>query len=157
MQIAIINYQKETIENYGEHKSLFPNVSFPRTGPSEDWMKNNSCIKIEDHKELPNVDTKLVQVEPYLEGPIGAGGPYKVYTVQVVSLSSEEIKARQQGLENSRRILRNDLLQASDWTQMPDSPLSNSKKTEWATYRQKLRDFTSVSDWVNAELPDQPS
>ena len=157
MQIAIINYQNKTIERYGEHKSLFSNISFPKTGPSEDWLKNHSCLKIEDHKELPNADTKLVQVEPYLEGPIGAGGPYKVYTVQVISLTSEEINKRQQGLENSKRTVRNELLQASDWTQMPDSPLPNSKKAEWATYRQKLRDFTTVSDWVYAELPDQPS
>jgi len=36
---------------------------------------------------------------------------------------------------------RNRKLKDSDWTQMSDSPLSNSKKTEWATYRQKLRDI----------------
>ena len=34
-------------------------------------------------------------------------------------------------------------LEASDWTQMPDCPLSNSKKAEWATYRQALRDIPS--------------
>ena len=33
------------------------------------------------------------------------------------------------------------LLTASDWTQSADSPLSDSKKAEWATYRQKLRDL----------------
>ena len=32
------------------------------------------------------------------------------------------------------------MLKASDWTQLPDSPLSDSKKAEWATYRQLLRD-----------------
>ena len=36
---------------------------------------------------------------------------------------------------------RNNKLIASDWTQMPDSPLSDSKKAEWATYRQQLRDL----------------
>ena len=35
---------------------------------------------------------------------------------------------------------RNNKLFASDWTQMPDSPLTAEKKTEWATYRQALRD-----------------
>lgn len=35
---------------------------------------------------------------------------------------------------------RNRRLQASDWTQMPDSALSAEKKAEWATYRQALRD-----------------
>lgn len=36
---------------------------------------------------------------------------------------------------------RNNKLTASDWTQAADSPLSNSKKAEWATYRQALRDI----------------
>jgi len=36
---------------------------------------------------------------------------------------------------------RNRKLKDSDWTQMPDSPLTDSKKTEWATYRQQLRDI----------------
>ena len=38
---------------------------------------------------------------------------------------------------------RNNKLIASDWTQMPDSPLSAEKKAEWATYRQALRDLRS--------------
>lgn len=36
---------------------------------------------------------------------------------------------------------RNKLLSQSDWTQVPDSPLTDAKKAEWATYRQSLRDF----------------
>ena len=37
------------------------------------------------------------------------------------------------------RSKRDRRLAASDWTQMPDSPLTSSKKAEWATYRQGLR------------------
>ena len=39
---------------------------------------------------------------------------------------------------------RNFELAQSDWTQMPDSPLSTAKKAEWAAYRQELRDMTTV-------------
>ena len=42
------------------------------------------------------------------------------------------------------RILRNRKLKNSDWTQANDSPLSDTKKAEWATYRQKLRDLTKT-------------
>jgi hypothetical protein len=35
---------------------------------------------------------------------------------------------------------RNRLLAESDWTQLADVPLSAEKKTEWAVYRQALRD-----------------
>ena len=42
------------------------------------------------------------------------------------------------------RNKRNELLKESDWTQVNDSPLPDSKKTEWATYRQELRDLTTT-------------
>jgi hypothetical protein len=42
------------------------------------------------------------------------------------------------------RILRNRKLKNSDWTQANDSPLSDTKKAEWATYRQALRDLTKT-------------
>ena len=46
---------------------------------------------------------------------------------------------------------RDNLLAESDWTQGADSPLSASKKTEWATYRQALRDIpTEQSDETEA-------
>ena len=41
------------------------------------------------------------------------------------------------------REQRNILLTNSDWTQNSDSPLSDAKKQEWATYRQSLRDLPS--------------
>lgn len=47
---------------------------------------------------------------------------------------------------------RNTLLASSDWTQLPDSPLSAEEKSAWATYRQQLRDmpesFTTVDEVV---------
>ena len=55
---------------------------------------------------------------------------------------------------------RNTLLTESDWTQAADSPLSSSKKTEWATYRQTLRDIpsaqSSVSAYENITWPTAP-
>jgi len=44
------------------------------------------------------------------------------------------------------RIKRNKLIQATDWTQVVDSPLSESKKAEFATYRQALRDLPQSTD-----------
>jgi hypothetical protein len=39
---------------------------------------------------------------------------------------------------------RNFFLAQSDWTQLPDAPLTEAKKAEWAAYRQQLRDMTTV-------------
>lgn len=56
------------------------------------------------------------------------------------------------------RSERNELLNLSDWTQVPDSPLTDAKKTEWATYRQALRDLPSTTtDFANPVWPSQPS
>ena len=55
---------------------------------------------------------------------------------------------------------RNLLLTESDWTQVADSPLTNSKKAEWVTYRQTLRDLpstqSSVTDIDNITWPTEP-
>lgn len=58
----------------------------------------------------------------------------------------------------SLRTKRTNLLKACDWTQAPDSPLSDSKKTEWATYRQALRDVPSnTTDPKVVTWPTEPS
>mgnify|MGYP003634903055 FL=1 len=54
---------------------------------------------------------------------------------------------------------RNALLTGSDWTQGDDSPLSDSKKAEWQTYRQALRDFDHSAITANHGIvwPTKPS
>lgn len=58
-------------------------------------------------------------------------------------------------------ILRRDrqmLLASSDWTQAVDSPLTDAKKAEWATYRQQLRDLpANTTDPANPTWPTPPS
>ena len=50
-------------------------------------------------------------------------------------------------------IERNILLEASDYTQLPDVPRNT---TEWATYRQKLRDLTTQPNFPRIEFPTPP-
>lgn len=57
------------------------------------------------------------------------------------TISNEEKRSR--FLERSRISL----LLTSDWTQLPDSPLSNEAKAEWAVYRQLLRDLPATVNW----------
>ena len=56
------------------------------------------------------------------------------------------------------RAQRNSLLQACDWTQLPDSSLSDDKKSQWAVYRQQLRNLPDItSDPTNPSWPTFPS
>jgi len=40
---------------------------------------------------------------------------------------------------------RNFLLTESDWSQLPDAPLTESEKQQWRTYRQQLRDIPAAN------------
>jgi hypothetical protein len=42
------------------------------------------------------------------------------------------------------RHVRDLLMGCTDWTQANDSPLSETQRAAWATYRQSLRDLPSV-------------
>lgn len=56
------------------------------------------------------------------------------------------------------RVLRNSKLKQSDWTQLPDSPLTDEKKAEWSKYRQALRDLpnSDISDPNLIQWPQSP-
>lgn len=62
--------------------------------------------------------------------------------------------------ESIARGMRDSLLASSDWTQIPDSPLTETKKTEWQVYRQQLRDLFNDFTYTNIEdvvWPTKPS
>lgn len=68
-------------------------------------------------------------------------------------------------IANFIRYTRDDKLLRSDWTQSADSPLSDAKKAEWATYRQELRDMPADNTGIETEgfepsditFPTEPS
>ena len=55
-----------------------------------------------------------------------------------------------------QREVRNSLLSETDWIQLADSPFTETKKAEWVTYRQALRDLTKHTNWPNLEESDWP-
>lgn len=135
MEIAIIKNGSITI---GKYREMFPQNSFPSSGPSEDFLFANSSKKVSRSKEYNPLTEKLVYVAPYEDGEF-------VSVVRVESLTAEEIQKAKDVAMVQLRGTRNNLLAQSDWTQIPDCTIPN--KAAWATYRQALRDFPdTVSD-----------
>ena len=71
-------------------------------------------------------------------------------TVKKVNLETLQVEDvvttfTQTDLDHYLRIHRDKRLTMCDWTVGADSPLSDSKKTEWQTYRQALRDLPSTN------------
>jgi hypothetical protein len=56
--------------------------------------------------------------------------------------------------EGKLRAQRNDLLKLSDWTQIPNNPLTPQKQAEWAEYRQNLRDMFNQKPYI---FPTEPN
>lgn len=89
----------------------------------------------------------------YLEWDNRKNGWYDPRTEQeIIEQKQNELNI---ALENVK-YKRNEYLAASDWTQFPDSPLSEEKRKEWAVYRQELRDMTENLDPFNPVWPKKP-
>jgi hypothetical protein len=61
-----------------------------------------------------------------------------------------------QAIDNVRSY-RNQLLAESDWTQIADSPLSDTQRAQWRVYRQALRDYPSLVNVALWSAPDWPT
>lgn len=131
MQIAILT----SPITVGDYRELFANTSFNANGPSDEFLTDNNAKKVNAFKAHDRLTQKLISCAPYDDGEF-------VSIVQVESLTAEEIQAAKDSAMANIRATRNQLLKDCDWTQAVDCTIA--KKTEWATYRQALRDLPST-------------
>ena len=68
MQIAKIKDNK--VEAVGEHTALFPNTSFPVSGPPADWMTQNSVLPVTMFRTYNGLTEKSTSVDPYIESGV---------------------------------------------------------------------------------------
>jgi hypothetical protein len=130
-----------------DYRHLYPDTSFPNGGPSETWMQENDCYPVNTFLSHDRTTQKLSTAEPYLVDN-------QVFTVVVEEKSEEDIERDKESQAAEVRNERNKRLNASDWTQLGDSPVN---KTEWAVYRQQLRDITEQASFpYDVEWPQSP-
>jgi hypothetical protein len=68
--------------------------------------------------------------------------------------AAPEVTARQEW--ERVRATRNRRLAASDWSALPDVPMSDEVRRAWFDYRQALRDITEQSDPFSIVWPETP-
>lgn len=141
MKIAILD--GSSVGEIADHKSLFPNTSFPASGPDATWLEANSCAEVVKFLAFDSATQKSEGVDPYLDDG-------KVYTRRVANLSDADVASRTAALEASSRKHRDRLLAETDYMALTDVPLSS----EMTTYRQSLRDITTHANWPNLVYPD---
>ena len=82
----------------------------------------------------------------YILGPVFTDGETTAAEQEAAYKASKDADQAK-----SVRTSRDDKLKETDWTQLDDTPLSNTVKATWAIYRQALRDVTTQAGfpWTN--------
>ncbi len=102
------------------------------------------------HKQIEITDEQAAIIEASADTLLLIDGELISFSAKLWSEEPEKVK-------ESLRYRRNSLLAQSDWTQFNDSPLSESERTAWAVYRQKLRDLTdNIDENGKIEFPIAP-
>lgn len=145
--MLIAKIENDAIAEIGDHRDLFPNVSFPDGGIDADFMLANHCFTVSVWRPHSATE-KLVACDPYYEGG-------QVFTVRVEAKTADELAAEFEAEATKARARRNHLLRESDWTQVADAPVDQAT---WAAYRQALRDITAQPGFPNEiNWPEAPA
>lgn len=107
-----------------------PQTSFPKIIPDELLASYDVYPYVIQDVEFDSVSQNKV------EGQFAKIGDQ--WTLPMVAENKPQAE-----VEQYVRSVRDELLIFSDWTQMPDSPLDDSTKASWATYRTALRDIST--------------
>lgn len=100
-----------------------------------------SILEYEDKDENDSVPQeyidKLLSEFEYVSKKNSYSKEYKIYK------RDGSIELDYDSKWNHLLWLRDSYLHQTDWTQMPDNPISDEKKEQYKLYRQELRDFTT--------------
>ena len=133
------------VEQIASLKGLFPNGDLANM--DSEWLSKNTLLPVIDNLPYDTKTQKLVSITPTIQGG-------QVLAVEVQPLTENDLASKEKALGEKIRIRRNQLLAACDYTQLPDN--NDSKKAEWATYRQALRDLPEQAGFPDVEFPKDP-
>jgi hypothetical protein len=153
MFIAIVNGQ--TVEQVGDYQVLFPNTSFPASGPTPEWMAENSCLPVSVWLPYDPTTQYLESVAPYILDAV-------VYTIQVAQLTPEMIEQQHQSEAAQNKTTATNLLSQTDWTAIPDvaDPAKSDpylvNQAEFVSWRSAIRAIAVTPTW-DAVFSAQPN
>ena len=149
--MKIARLDGSTIAEIAEHKSLFPNTSFPKSGPDADWLAANLCAEVVVFLAYDSATQKNESVTPYLSDG-------KVYTRRVTDMTSDEraavVTAANTATAQRNRAERDKRLAQCDWVVTKALESGGSVPSDWVTYRTALRNITTHANWPNLASPE---
>lgn len=126
----------------GDLRLRFPHVSFP----VGDFDPPTGYVSIEE-TPMPEAPDGHYVVE---------GAPFKqnkrwTQNWELVPFTEEQLRQRTESQWSIVRAERNQRLAETDWTQIPDAPLTDGQRDQWKVKRQHWRDVTNQTDPFNIE------
>lgn len=122
-------------------------VDGPR-GLPRSW-RNISGLNLLDNDDLRVLGWLPVRIDDGAVDDKYVGSTFIIHPYEVVEVkmwvpytAEEKIEIENQKAQQVREE-RNQLLSSTDWTQLNDTPLDNTAKVAWTSYRQALRDVPS--------------
>lgn len=148
--MKIAKLDGNSVQEVGEHRSLFPKISFPSSGPNAEWLSANSCAVVKINYTCNDVSEKIVESNPFLQDGV-------VHTKRVIPLTDKDLADRSAELEARLRGQRELNLLSSDWVVTKALESGTPVPTAWVTYRTALRDITTHANWPNLQADDWPT
>jgi type I site-specific restriction endonuclease len=119
-----------------------------------------AAIKTENYNEAKQgfLDSMCGEEQSAIEGTADA-------SIEMIQVSDKTVIGREPDpipFGNINRSRRDSLLNLSDWTQVPDSPLSNTARESWRLYRVALRDLSDTvqtfetAELIYSDIPERP-
>ena len=136
----------------GQVRSLYPNTSFP-----SQWTPALvEELGLDPVFESPTPTTTRYQTA-FKDGVEQDAQGRWLWKWSISEMDDEAKAAMDAQQAEAVRSTRNTKIAQCDWTQLDDTPLSNSKKLEWAAYRQELRDIPAQSGFPwDVAWPEKP-
>ena len=168
--MEIRNRESGAVTTVSQFKASYPNTSFPKQITTDilnsygyDAVLNGASATVtapygvSTRDGVEEIDgkwfTKFIAGPVFTDTTDGEGNVTTAADNEAAYRASVDAQAG-----TLVRATRDQKLTASDWTQMADSPLASDKKTEWATYRQSLRDLPTASGFPHTMTwPTEPS
>jgi hypothetical protein len=129
------------------------------------YTNNGKIVRLLD---CNNIEQQLSEGESYLDDWFN-DSEYYVEDGQAVQMPPKPDQysvfnyTTKQWIENERMAIinvsdkRQKLLYSTDWTQLPNGPLTQQQQEAWAVYRQQLRDIPEQSGYpFNVVWPTPP-
>lgn len=132
-----------------EHGKIFPDVTFPASGPSDEFLAERGAYKVSMFREYDSKTQKLVACAPVVEDGFA-------YVVQVANKTQDEIQSDTDAKASEMRAYRDEALKRCDWVVIRAYETNGSVDAEWLAYRQSLRDLPNSAGWPYVELPHSP-